>query len=95
MATEQADTAPLHPLDSAPNSATLLDVMIKQAIYDMLEHLDGRKNRSSNLHPFATKALFTGTKGLSTRELLSLLMPEVTPTHGPIGPLCQDRCRVE
>jgi hypothetical protein len=85
MTTEQADSATGHPLDPEPNSATLLDVMIKQAIYDMLEHLDGRKNESSNLHPLVTKALFVGTKGLSTRELLRLLMPEVTPTDGPIG----------
>lgn len=55
---------------------SLIETMMRQALVDMANHLDGRQNRSQNLHPHATRAVFSGTVGrLSKRELFDLLAP--------------------
>lgn len=61
---------------------TLLDMTISCAIRDVINHLAGRKNKTANLHPYATRALFSGTTELTNRELLSILLPGARNANG-------------
>lgn len=58
------------------SGGTLIERMMRQALVDMSDHLEGRKNASPKLHPHATRAIFSGTVGrLSKQELFDLLAP--------------------
>jgi hypothetical protein len=49
-------------------SGSLLDLTVRRALYDVLEHLEGRKYRARNLPAAATWEMFAGTKGVLTKE---------------------------
>ena len=73
-----------HPLDEKVSTETLLDLTIRAAVSDLLEHLAGRERKSANLHPFTTRALYASTAHLTARQLLLVLVPAQMPVQGMV-----------
>lgn len=61
---------------------TLLDITLERALFDVVESLLGRVNKTSTLHQFATRAVFTGTAALANRQLLQILIPTAAVETG-------------
>lgn len=62
--------------DDSGNRQTLLESIMADTLIEILTAAEGRQRMTSNLHPFATRALFSGTEGVMTnQELLKWLRP--------------------